>query len=196
MKKIVQIAFAITLIVLSLISTFVSTELINSIVLGIVVPSLLFSIITFIDSIAVKCKENATEFSSVLSKLAGTQLRLSGQLLEETQSEENAQRISELLKTSSSHTRESVDYARIANAMNKCQSLLKYIRLIVYVLLFLSMILSPYIALALSKINLNCITLWSLTILYIDSELKYEITAKSFDLLVKHFVKKHSQKGK
>ena len=80
--------------------------------------------------------------------------------------------------------------------MNKCQSLLKYIRLFVYVLLFMSMILSPYIARALANMNLNCITLWSLTILYIDSELKHEITAKSFNMLVKHFVKKHSQPSK
>ena len=188
MKKTVQIAFAVALVVLSILSTVFNTELLGNVVLGIVIPSFLLTLISFIDAIIIKCKENAKKFVTALNESADAHVQKAGHLLKQPTTEDIAQKIEAEIKISAERYDTSKDYAQMTNALEKCELVLKYCNLIAYVLLFLSMILSPYIVSILSKVNLNCITLWSLTILYVESELKPEIMAKSFDLLIKHFV--------
>lgn len=189
MKKKIQIAFAISLVFLSAVSTFVNTELFSNIVLGIAIPSFLLTVISFLDSIIAKCKGNSAEFADVLRRIADAELWISEHSSSESQTAENTQQISEESKSSPAHAKEYIAYETMRSTMEKYQTILEYATLVSYVMLFLSLILSPYLVRLLSKVNLNFITLWSLTILYVDAELKYEVTSKSFDLLVRHFVK-------
>lgn len=193
MKKSVQIAFAITLVILSILATCINAELLSNIVLGIVIPSFLLTIISFIEAIISKCKTNAVDFAKTYRECADLHFKLTKELLEKPQSKENAQKIEEEQNEAEQKLHECFDYIAMAEAMNKLLSFLKYANLIAYILLFLSMILSPYIVRILAKINLNCITLWSLTILYVDIELKTEMTAKMFTLFFKHYSKKSSK---
>ena len=71
-----------------------------------------------------------------------------------------------------------------------CKLVCQKISIAGYVLLFLSLILSPYAVKLLSVVDLNCITLWSLTLLYFTLELKSEICARIFDVLHKKYLKK------
>lgn len=193
MKKGVQIAFAITLVILSIMATCINAELLSNIVLGIVIPSFLLTIISFIEAIISKCKTNAVDIAKTYGECADLHFKLTKELLNKPQSEENIQKIEEEQKEGTQKLHECLDYIAMAEAMKKFLSFLKYANLIAYVLLFLSMILSPYIVRILAKINLNCITLWSLTIFYVDIELKSEMTAKIFSLFCKHYSKKTSK---
>ena len=173
---------------MNILSTVFNTELLSNIVLGIIIPSFILTLISFIDAIIIKCKENAKKFVTALNGSADAHAQKAGYLLKQPTTEDITQTIEAEIKISTERYDASKDYAQMADALDKCERILKCCNLIAYVLLFLSMILSPYIVGVLCKINLNCITLWSLTILYVESELKPEIMAKSFDLLIKHFV--------
>ena len=54
-KKGIQVAFAITLIIISIIATIWQTELLGNIIYAVVIPSFLLSIISFVAEIAEKC---------------------------------------------------------------------------------------------------------------------------------------------
>ena len=193
MKKMVQVAFALTLLILSVLATFINAELFSNIVLGIIIPSFMLTIISFIEEVSEKCKANAVKFSDILLKNADLHLEKSKFLLESEKNEENAQKIEEEIKLSSERAKEGNNYANVAKMLSKCNIVLKYANLSAYVLLFLSMILSPYIIRLLSGINLNCITLWTLTILFVDIELKNELTAKFFEILIKRYINPKNQ---
>jgi len=75
-----------------------------------------------------------------------------------------------------------------------CKKICSYITTVGYVLLFLSLSLSPYIAVWLSSVDLNCITLWSLAFLYVSLELKDEMREWLFRFLHKRFTKKAKAK--
>ena len=63
-----------------------------------------------------------------------------------------------------------------------------------YTLLFVSLIFSPYFHGWISNINLNSLTLWSLTLLYITLELKAEFIARTYDFVYKICKKRKKQK--
>ena len=75
----------------------------------------------------------------------------------------------------------------------KCKNVCSKITTAGYVLLILSLSLSPYIAKWLSVVDLNCITMWSLTLLYITLELKTDVCAWVFNKLLAKSEKKRSK---
>ena len=77
-KKGIQVAFAITLIIISIIATIWQTELLGNIIYAVVVPSFLLSIISFVAEIADKCISSAAE----VGDLAYESGNLSNQLTE------------------------------------------------------------------------------------------------------------------
>lgn len=197
-KKGIQVAFAITLVIISIIATIWQTELLGNIIYAVVIPSFILSIISFVSEIAEKCEHNAKEGADLASKTADLSERLTNALMKNYEAG-----ISDLpyiegrvpkevtdqqLKTIE-HYKEATAYKNVQIFFVKCQNVCHTISVIGYVLLFLSLILSPYAVKLLSVIDLNCITLWSLTLLYFTLELKSEICAKLFDVLHKRYLK-------
>ena len=193
MKKTVQIAFAIALIILSILSIFVQSTLFDSIVLGVVIPSFILTIISFIDEVIQKCQTNARKLSDMLTKTADSSSSLAKTIAKNVTTESEAQQIVDLMNQEGDYLREALDYAKMESSLKKCSKYLAYTNIIAYTILFLSLVLSPYIVEILAGTNLNSITLWSLAILYLSNELKPEITVKCFSLLTKHYIKHNSQ---
>lgn len=193
MKKNVQIAFAVALVILSILSIFAHSKLFDSIVLGVVIPSFILTIISFIDEVIQKCLIHARKLSDLLKKTADSASSLANTIAPNYKTESEAQQILDLLNQENEYLKEALDYTKLANSLKKCSKLLAYINITAYTILFLSLVLSPYIVEILAGINLNSITLWSLAILYLSNELKPEITVKCFSLLTKHYVKHNSQ---
>ena len=198
-KKGIQIAFAITLIIISIIATIWQTELLGNIIYAVVIPSFLLSIISFVSEIAEKCEGNAKEGADLASKTADLSERLTKALMENYEAGISdlpyiegrvpKQVTDQQLKTIE-HYKEATAYKNVQTFFVKCKDVCQTISVIGYVLLFLSLILSPYAVKLLSVIDLNCITLWSLALLYFTLELKSEICAKIFDVLHKKYLKK------
>ncbi|MGN8897259.1 hypothetical protein [Flavonifractor sp. HCP28S3_F3] len=65
MKKGVQIAFAITLLIISVLATFNQSKLFEDIIYAVVIPSFLLSVISFATEIREKCSKNAHTFEKV-----------------------------------------------------------------------------------------------------------------------------------
>jgi len=65
-------------------------------------------------------------------------------------------------------------------------SLLCVIYVFSYALFFLSIILAPQIILLFENVNVNCISLWSLTILFVNNELKPELCEFIFTKIKKY----------
>lgn len=198
-KKGIQIAFAITLVLISIVGSIWKTELLGNIIYAVVIPSFLLSLISFVVEIAEKCEDNAKEFASLVSQNAN----LAKQLAEaKTKSYEQGffdipyvegvvpKEITDLQLKTIEYYKEASAYKDVQIFSIKCQGICHKISVAGYVLLFLSLILSPYAVKLLSVIDLNCITLWSLTLLYFTLELKSEICSKLFRFLYNRYLKK------
>lgn len=200
MKRPIQIAFAISLVLLSIVSTiFPENELMVNIVCSVVVPSFILSFMSFVSEISAYC-------DNVASRRANT-AKEAADLAEETIAlgmENYKAGIYEIPYEEGrvptkfiEWQKQCIEFSNIATASVKVkQFLLKankvcnYIVIAGYVLLFTSLFLSPYIVRLLSAVNLNCITLWSLTLLYVSLELKSEISYKIFCTLFNRAKKK------
>lgn len=198
-KKTIQIAFAIALVIISIAGSFWKSEVFDNIIYAVVVPSFLLSVISFVSEIAEKSQKNAGEFASVTGKAAD----LSEQLVESIKRNYEAgihdmpyveglvpKEITDQQLRAIKYYKEACGYKNLQAFLVKCQNVCHTISVIGYVLLFLSLILSPYAVKLLSVVDLNCITLWSLTLLYFTLELKSEICAKLFSVLSKRYLKK------
>lgn len=196
-KKVIQIAFAITLVIISMIGTIWQTELLGNIIYAVVIPSFILSVISFVGEIAEKCEQN----SSRIGKLASENAVLSEKLVEEKKkSYDNGSYhlpyveglvpndILDQQQKTIEYYKDATAYTKAHTFFLKCQLVCNKISIVGYVLLFLSLILSPYVVKLLSLIDLNCITLWSLTLLYLTMELKSEICAKVFSIILKRFL--------
>lgn len=201
-KKGIQVAFAITLIIISIIATIWQTELLGNIIYAVVVPSFLLSIISFVAEIADKCISSAAE----VGDLAYESGNLSNQLTE-IKMQDYDKGMSEMPyvegvvpKDIKDQQEKTIEYYQDASAYKdvqifflKCQRICRNISIVGYVLLFLSLILSPYAVKLLAVVDLNCITLWSLTILYSTVELKNDICSKLVIGLQKRYLKKNKK---
>ena len=195
-KKGIQIAFAFTLIIISIIGSIWRTELLGNIIYSVVIPSFILSVISFVGEIADKCEQN----TSRISKLLGENAELSAKLVEEKKKsyEDGTYHVPYIeglvpndiidqQKETIEYYKDATVYTNAHTFFLKCQLVCNKISIVGYILLFLSLILSPYVVKILSRIDLNCITLWSLTLLYLTIELKSEICSKVFDIIHKRF---------
>ena len=198
-KKGIQVAFAITLIIISIIATIWQTELLENIIYAVVIPSFILSVISFVAEIADKCQTNAEKFAS----LTGDAADVAEQVVEAKMKNYKAgisdmpyveglvpKEVTDFQLRAIKYYKEACGYKNLQTFFAKCQSVCHVVSVIGYVLMFLSLILSPYAVKLLSAVDLNCITLWSLTLLYFTLELKSEICAKLFNLLSKRYLKK------
>ena len=204
-KKGIQVAFAITLVLISIIATFWKSELLGNIIYAVVIPSFLLSIISFVAEIAEMCEGNAKKGSTLAEENADLANNLAEELAENHEkenfycpyaAEQTLKEIEEQYKKSIEQYKAACAYKDVRIFFLRCKSVCQSISVVGYVLLFLSLILSPYAVKLISALDLNCITLWSLTILYFTLELKSEICAKIFDILYKKGLKTINRKVK
>lgn len=205
MKKTVQVAFGISLLVLSVIGTVWPSETIGSIIYAIILPSFIFSIISFVSEISEACGEIAHSTFEKAYKTA-------------SQSHDKVQKDMEAYEAGEYKTPYSPDIVpnEIYNELVKSTELMKVsaitqemkaifdkykkrcdkVNLGCYVFLFLSLMFSSQIAEWISYIDLNCISLWSLTLLYFTLELKAEIREKIYlHIMIKAGKKVEKQKA-
>ena len=193
MKKGVQIAFAIALVILAIICTaYPEADLMASIVYAVVVPSFILSVISFVAEISDICEAkagNRAKTARETAELAEEVVQLGMENYRAgihevpyvegrvpTKLIETQEKCAEFYGMASASMDVRTFFVRLKR---KCD----IIAIGGYVILFLSLSLSPYIARWLSAVNLNCITLWSLALLYITLELKTEICERIFEWL-------------
>ena len=199
MKKGVEKAFAIALFIISLISTVFPTSHMESITYAVIVPSFILSLTSFISEISKKCQDDAEETAKMTHKLSNLEHEIADKdYALYNEGKYNLQYIEghvpkeifDKMSNSVEHLRDSVIFKRMEIFFYKFKSFCDKLVVIGYVLLFISICLSPYISHWLSVIKLNWITLWSLTLLYVTLELKSEISSKLYMLIHKTFKKK------
>lgn len=199
-KKTIETSFAITLIFISILATFIQSSIFQSIIYAVIIPSFLLSIISFISELEEKCEQNAKNFKNTLAQLGNTEAEWSELHLKQYESG-NAhvlyistlvpKNIYEMLENSLIHMKEAFQYANIQAFCAKLGKVLQVLKMMAYTVLFISLILSPYISKVLSYVNVNCITLWSFSLFFLALELKSPCVTYSFSALVKIFVKKN-----
>lgn len=198
MKKGVEIAFAIALIILAMISTIFPTELTESIIYSVVIPSFILSLISFVTEISELCENDAEKLSDLEKKVSDSAYEVAETKRELYNKGLHEQPFTEgvIPEDVCSHEEKGLNYLKKAVISKdvqvfciKCKRVCHKLTVLGYVVLFLSLFLSPYIASRLSVIDLNCITLWSLALLYITLELKTECCNWLFGLLYKKFSK-------
>jgi len=204
MKKIVEKAFAITLIILSLIATFSQSELIGDMIYAIIIPSFVLSLISFIAEISEKCQMDAKKTSDLAKKLSDLEQENVDRDIElyEKGSYEIPfaegivpEKIYQQQVKSTEHMGESLTYMKMAVFYIKFKKICDKLMVVGYVLLFVSLCLSSVFVQLLSHVDLNCITLWSLTLLYFTLELKSECCNQVFRFMYKIYGKKANYKG-
>ena len=204
-KKTVEKAFAITLVILSIVGTLCDTEHIGSIIYAVIVPSFILSVISFISEISDKCQENAEKTADVTERLSKTEQDLANEHLklynqgnyEEPYVEGRVpEKIYKLLTDSLEHRNETIIYKDVQMFCLKFRKICNILIICGYVLLFTSLCFSHYLRKWLSIVNLNCLTLWSLTLLYFTLEFKSECCAKTYDCLYKFYKKSRKRKEK
>lgn len=198
MKKNIQYAFAIVLIFLSVIGSVWKTEHFENIICAVVIPAFILSIISFVEEIAMKCESDAkkeselyNELSDVLQKHADLDLELYNKGISDMPyiEEHVPARICETQEKSVDALKNSVVAANVRIFCLRLNKVCEYSIIVGYVLLFLSLIMSPHLVELLINVDLNCISLWSLALLYIALELKDEICAKIYKTLYKIYMK-------
>lgn len=199
MKKGVEIAFAIVLVILSILGTIWPTELMISIIYSVVIPSFVLSLISFVAEISLGCEEKAKEQAEAAKEVADLTNELADLKLELYQAgkydvpyrpEYVPKEIHEKRQECLGHLNTALASADARLVFQKCKRICDRIMVAGYVILFLSLCFSPYIVKWLSAIDLNCITLWSLALLYLSLELKEEVCGWLFERLFKKYEKR------
>lgn len=203
MKKGVEIAFAIALFLLAIISTIWPNGLMGNIIYAVVIPSFILSVISLVSDLAEMCEKYAETIANSEKELSDKTNELAELKLKNYKNGVHGQvYIEGMIPVDVYQCRErSLEYINKALVTKDvqifcvhCKDVCSYITVVGYVLLFLSLSLSPYIAAWLSAIDLNCITLWSLALLYVSLELKVEMREWLFRFLHKRFAKKAEAK--
>lgn len=206
MKKKIQWAFGITLLILSVIGT-IKPIATGGIVYSIIFPSFMFSIISFVSEISEACSGIAHDTFEKAYKTANqSHDKVQKDLAAYEAGEYNIPYITdavpkeiynELLK-SKDFLRASAISQEMSIIFDRCIKRCDIVTLICYVLLFMSLIFATNIARWLAWVDLNCISLWSLTLLFFTLELKEEIRKKVYMYILKKAEKnvdkkKHAQ---
>lgn len=196
MKKTVQIAFAFTLVILSILSMVIHVEIFRNIIAAIIIPSFLLSLISFIDTIIVKCKLTTEAILKEFHESEGLNIikgedKIAGKTF---QTEDEIRRLKHELDIITNSNESALGYSELTVFLEICQEVLEKINLATYTLLFIAMVLSPYIVKLLSSVDLNCLTLWSLTVLYVNTELQSELSVQCFKLIARHHLKRREKR--
>ena len=203
MKKCVEKAFACALIVVSIIGSFLQTELIDSIVYVIIIPSFILSLVSFFSELSIKCHDNAKKAAELAENLSNLEQESverdlnsyeNGECGTEYFDEYIPAKIYQMQKDSVEHLKLAVIYTDMKIFFIKSKKIFDKMIFVGYTLLFVSLIFSPYIYSWISNINLNSLTLWSLTLLYITLELKSEFIARTYDFVYKICKKRQKTK--
>lgn len=194
MKKGVEIAFAVTLVILAIIATVFPSEITESITCAVICPSFILTVISFVSDIMKSCESSAEKLGADASELAD----ITNQVAIAKEQNYSAgvgaipytegvipKEIYDKKKESFDYLKTSVEYAKSQIFFIQCRRVCNVVIVAGYILLFLSLCLSPIIATWLLKINLGSITLWSLAVLYVTLELKEEICKAVFRFLHK-----------
>lgn len=204
MRKCVEKAFAYSLVIVSLLGTFIQTELIQSIIFVVIIPSFILSIVSFFSELSIKCRENAEKMAKLSEKVSNLEQENVDRDLElykngnyELPFDENLipEKIFKQQSDSVNHLKDSIVYLNVSVFFAKSKKVLDKMTFVGYTLLFISLILSPYIYRWLSYVNLNSLTLWSLTLLYITLELKSEFVARTYDFIYKIYLRRSKKKN-
>lgn len=206
MQKGVQIAFAITLVVLSIVSMIWRSNMMEDIVYAVVIPSFILTVISFASDISSECEKNAQELAESSEKLFELSQKMVNLKMEKYKYGcfEGVPFVEDLVpKEIVDDQVEGLKHVKEANAYRLTQIIFAKSKrfcdrfsIVGYVALFLSLCLSPVIMSWLSAINLNCITLWSLSVLYITIELKADICNWLFIRLHKWQAAKYTKRLK
>lgn len=195
MKKTIQIAFAITLLILSVASTIREILILSNIILAIIVPSFVLTVISFFNEIIEYCERCLGAVAKSCRDYSKEQLEKTKQII--VSSEKKTDKDWEAIHTMLTHCEEigkdSEGYYAAQDFCTKCKKTLDCCNVVAYVFLFLSLILSSYFVELFSGISLDSLTLWSLTILYFSNELKSEICTKTFSITAKHYLRKQGK---
>ena len=199
MKKSFEIAFAFALLILSIASSLFQTELFTNIIYAVVIPSFILSIISFLSEISWRCEHYAKELASAAKDSAQFKREtVDAKMAEFAENKHNFEYVMAFDKAQLDKQQDEclhfLDTALAATFVQefcyKCKKACDIAITVSYTILVLSLTISPYLAKWLSVINLNCITLWSLTLLYLTLELKSEICFIIFRVLFKYAKKK------
>ena len=199
MKKAVQVAFAIALSVLAIISTIWPKGHRVSIVYAVIIPSFILSFISFVTEIAEKCESDVDELASTVDRCATLSKERVEMIIKNNVLDNNGvfdvekvitKEVNDEFEKTNQYMAETLAYRRTQIFCIRCKNVCDKIMVGGYVILFLSLALSPYISQWLSTIDLNCITMWSLVLLYVSLELKSDICAKIFFSLSERYKKK------
>ena len=202
-RKGFQISFAISLLVLSVICTIWRNEVLNGVIYAVVIPSFVLSIISFVLEVSDYCKNYAEKITSLSKENMELSDDLYNHKLEEYKAgKSDVKYVEGYIPTelAEEHRAEKFKYATNIMASQDvkifflgCQKVCSIIAIVGYVLLILSLSLSYYVIMILSAIDLNCITLWSMALLYFTMELKTEVCNWVFDLLYRKYTKKNKK---
>lgn len=199
MRKTVQIAFAIALISLSIIASIWKTELISNIIYAIVIPSFILSVISMVNDLSEKCKEDAKRIrDSSAQEVIQVEKALSDEYRHHMKDQNKSalgdalheEYIKDLHRKGTTYREAKYIAEEIQTFCSAGQNICEKICIVGYVLLFLCLSLSPYITKWLSAIDLNCISLWSLTFLYFSLEVKSSICDLIYKTLSKRYLRK------
>lgn len=202
-RKGFQISFAIALVVLSVICTIWRNEVLDGIIYAVVIPSFVLSIISFVLEVADYCKNYAEKITSLSKENMELSDELYNRKIEEYKAGKlDAKYVEGYIPTelAEEHRTEKFKYATNIMASQDvkifflgCQKVCSIVAIVGYVLLIISLCLSYYAVKILSAIDLNCITLWSMALLYFTMELKTEMCNWVFELLYRKYTKKNKK---
>lgn len=205
MKKSVQFAFAVALTTLAVISMFCSSGHMATIIYSVIIPSFILSIVSFIDEIIEKCDSEGEKLQQTTYQSA----ELSKELVDEKVKNNIACNngifdekkvitpdVKQHMDNATRFLTEAVGYQNTRIFFLRCKAVCDKLMIGAYSILFLSLALSPYIAQWLSAIDLNCLTLWSLVLLYVTLEFKSTICSKVFLHLSHKYIKRACKHNK
>ena len=166
MKKGVQIAFALALLILSIICTvFPAVEVMTNIVYAVVVPSFILSVLSFVMEISTLCEAKAGK----RAKSAKETAELADEVVELGMEHYKAgiykvpyveghvpAKLVEAQETSAEFYGVASVASDVRSFFFKAKKVCDVVAVGGYLALFLSLSLSPYIARYLSVVNLNC----------------------------------------
>ena len=166
----------------------------ESIVYAVVIPSFILTIISFVAEISEICERTAGKRAESAQKTADLAAEVADLSMENYRagiyevpySEGDVpQKILETQKQCAEFYCVAAASVEVRTFFVKAKSICDKIVVGGYVLLLLSLALSPCVVQWLSIIKLNCITLWSLALLYLTLELKKELCDDVFEFLYK-----------
>lgn len=202
MKKNVQIAFAIVLFMLAIVGSVWKIDYFANIIYAVVIPSFILSVISFMEEISIKCGKDAESSSDLhnrladaINKSADLEMELYNNGVSELPFVEGKvpEKIYKLREEALDSLKNSVASTNVNVFCLKLSRMCNNATTIGYVLLFLVLIFSPYVVEILDQLDLNCITLWSLALLYITLELKEEICARLYNYLYNLYKKRQKE---